>query len=563
MPNTHLERAQQYYASGQLHEAIASYELALHDDPNSVDILHALGVIKAQLNQLDDAMLFINKALKKNPDNARILNSKANILVRQHRWDDAIKSYRRAVAIDPNYAVAYTGLGNCLYQQNDLSAAENALKKAIELNPQFIEAQYNYALVLTKKECWPEAIALLEPIVAKHANFSAALGQLGELYLQTNQPLRALTVLDRRAELEPENPQALHSLAQALALTDHLEESIQYYENTLMRDPHHLEANQNLANAYVKLGDTNKALNYYFRQLSIQPLPESYFNIGVLMMYQERNKEAIEYFDQAAILDPTNTAVLLNLGSIYLKQQHYGKALETYQRVLTQEPQNDEIQYIVDALNNDATPARAPNDYLRNLFNHYADHYDQHLTQYLHYTVPQQLTQLLMNELGYTPKEWRIVDLGCGTGLSGQAFKPFARELIGIDISEQMIEVARKKTCYDTLIVGDIEQELPHYQNVDLIVAADVFSYIGDLSAVYKACHAALIPQGIVLFSVERATTGNFSLQKNMRYAHSKAYIESLAKEYHFDVLRCDNTILRKQQKQPVEGFLVMLKSNS
>ncbi len=560
MTNTHLNRANQQYKNGELNQALESYHLALIQSPKSSDILHAIGAINAQLGQLDEALNYINQALKLSPNDTRILNSKANILARQNKIDEAITTYNQAIQRDQTYAVALSGLGKCLLQQGKLSMAEDTLQKALALKPNFIEAQYNYALVLTQQNEWDKAIELLESIVTEHPNFSGALGQLGALYLQKGDHQRALRVLDRRVAIDPEHSEAVHSLANAMALTDHLDESIEYYEKTLMLNPHHPEVNHNLGNAYLKRGDAHKALTYYFKQIALVPMAESYFNIGVIMMYQERNKEAIPYFEQAAEYDPTNSQAFLNLGAIYLKLQNYDKAIESYDKALAIEPSNEEINYIIDALKNDITPARAPNAYLKNLFNHYASYYDKHLTHYLDYTVPQQLAQLLFEALASEREQWLVIDLGCGTGLSGEAFKPFAAQLIGIDISDKMIEIAAHKNIYQKLIVGDIEQELTSFHDVDLIVAADVFSYLGDLETLLERAYNALKPSGLLIFSVERMTHGAFALQKNMRYAHSKEYIESLAQKMNFSIERCHNAVLRKQQKQPVEGFLVLLK---
>lgn len=558
MPDTPLERAQNHYRNGELEQALSAYLEALEQDPQSAETLHAIGVIEAQLGHSDDALAYIDRALAINPDEARILNSKANILARLERLDEAVATYNQAIRIDKDYAIALSGLGKCLYQQQKFATAEKALQRALTLNPSFIEAQFNLALVYSQQGQLDQAIALLEPIVTEHPNFSLALGQLGELYLETQDYNKALKVLDRRAELEPEHSEAMHSLAQALALTNHLEEAVQYYEKALMLNPHHPEANHNLANAYVKLGDPDKALNYYFRQLALAPLAESYFNIGVLMMYQERNKEAIQYFDQAIIQDPLNIHCYLNLGSIFLKLQQHDKAIESYEAALDIEPNNEEIRYIINALSNNEVPQRAPDTYLKNLFNQYADHYDEHLTKYLDYTVPQQLAQLLFDELGSEREQWTVIDLGCGTGLSGAAFKPFASTLIGIDISEEMVAIADKKSLYDQLIVGDIESELAQFNDVDLIVAADVFSYIGDLDALFTAITQSLKPGGLLAFSVERGTEQPFILQKNMRYAHTRDYIESLVAKHQLSLCCCNNTVLRKQQKQPVEGLLTL-----
>ena len=77
-----------------------------------------------------------------------------------------------------------------------------------------------------------------------------------------------------------------------------------------------------------------------------------------------------------------------------------------------------------------------------------------------------------------------ILDLGCGTGLAGAAFRPLAARLDGVDLSPAMIEKARAQDTSMTIsIVADLETALsapgPAY---DLILAADTLVYLGDLS---------------------------------------------------------------------------------
>ena len=425
------------------------------------------------------------------------------------------------------------------------------------------EAQYKHALALASEEQWQDAIAALEPIVDAYPNFLRALGQLGELYIQVGDYHKALLVLDRHAELEPDYAEANYRLAQVLMLTDHIEEAVTFYEKTLMQHPHHPEAQHNLANAYMMLGDMEKALNYFMRQLEIAPLPETYYNIGVILLSKERNQDAIAYLEQAKQAQPDYLPIYLNLGGIYLKLQNYPAAIDAYKTALCIDPDNQEIHYIMQALSDGDTPERAPNDYLRNLFNQYAHYYDAHLTNYLNYNVPTQLARLLKNTLNTNSEHWTVVDLGCGTGLSGQAFKNYARELIGIDISEHMIESAKKKAIYNELIVGDIETELTKINNVDLIVAADVFAYLGNLNTIIEKSHASLNDNGYLLFSVEKSHHDEpYHLHKNMRYTHTKNYIESIAAKNNFTIDCAENAVLRQQQKEPVEGYLFLLRKS-
>ena len=97
------------------------------------------------------------------------------------------------------------------------------------------------------------------------------------------------------------------------------------------------------------------------------------------------------------------------------------------------------------------------------------------------------------------------------------------------------------------------------YQDIDLILAADVFTYVGDLSELFKKAHHTLKQTGLFAFTVEKSSTELYQLQRTIRYAHSKKYIESLIEENNFTALREDNIVLRKQKGKPVEGYLIIL----
>jgi predicted TPR repeat methyltransferase len=154
-----------------------------------------------------------------------------------------------------------------------------------------------------------------------------------------------------------------------------------------------------------------------------------------------------------------------------------------------------------------------------------------------------------------------ILDLGCGTGLVGARFHQLARTLTGIDISPNMLEAARQRQIYDTLICGDLIGFLPTQTgNFDIAVAGDVFIYVGDLTAVFQGVRGALRDGGIFGFSVEAREEGDFALRATRRYAHSKAYIEKLAQAHGFAVESIETHAIRQEDGIDVTGNVVMLR---
>jgi predicted TPR repeat methyltransferase len=153
-----------------------------------------------------------------------------------------------------------------------------------------------------------------------------------------------------------------------------------------------------------------------------------------------------------------------------------------------------------------------------------------------------------------------ILDLGCGTGLAGAAFKPMAARLDGVDLSPAMIAKARTRGIYDELQVADLETALvapgPDY---DLILAADTLVYLGDLCRVFESAHARLCRDGYFLFTVEKASGADFELGPKRRWRHSEAYLRGLAAANGFGVAGLVAAEPRHEAGQPVEGFAVAL----
>ena len=156
-----------------------------------------------------------------------------------------------------------------------------------------------------------------------------------------------------------------------------------------------------------------------------------------------------------------------------------------------------------------------------------------------------------------------ILDLGCGTGLSGQAFRPLAARLDGVDLSPAMIAKAREKRIYDALTVADLETALaapgPDY---DLMIAADTLVYLGDLAPVLAGARARLARDGVFLFTTEAKEGAGFELGPKRRWRHSDAYLRASAAQAGLSVAGLVAAAPRHEANQPVAGFAVALKQH-
>jgi predicted TPR repeat methyltransferase len=199
-------------------------------------------------------------------------------------------------------------------------------------------------------------------------------------------------------------------------------------------------------------------------------------------------------------------------------------------------------------------PAAPPAAYVAGLFDQYAGHFDVHLQDVLAYRTPALLEALLGPAAGLL-----TIDLGCGTGLCGPWLRRVSHTLEGVDLSPAMLEQARATGCYDKLACADLAAYLEGRAGIDLLAAADVFVYLGELGPAIRAMAACLGAGGRIVFSVEECAEGPVALRPSGRYAHGEEYLRALAADHGLQVRQLDRAVLREDGGAPVPGLLVLL----
>ncbi|MEO1276438.1 MAG: methyltransferase domain-containing protein [Pseudomonadota bacterium] len=202
---------------------------------------------------------------------------------------------------------------------------------------------------------------------------------------------------------------------------------------------------------------------------------------------------------------------------------------------------------------------RAPVAYVRALFDGYAEEFDDHVMRRLSYKVPNLIRRIAEPYLVDTP---RILDLGCGTGICGALLAPQAAQMVGIDLSQEMLIEAKRKRCYDALYHGDLTRLPPELKGqFDLAIAGDVFCYHGDLAPVLGAAAEALTSSGALIFSLETEEgEDDWRLTRTGRFAHHPAYVTLAAEAAGFTIVTTQQATLRTQRDVPVEGAVMLLR---
>ncbi|HEY5928086.1 MAG TPA: methyltransferase domain-containing protein [Kofleriaceae bacterium] len=360
------------------------------------------------------------------------------------------------------------------------------------------------------------------------------------------------------------SPDELVALGQQHAVRGERAEAEARYRDALVLDPDHLGALTLLGLLLVEREEVDGAIDVleHARELAPDFAPVQ-LALGSAYATAGHDELAVTAMETAIKLDTTSTVPLERLAKHHIRARRPREAIGLLRRTLRRDPAHAEARFLLAGLTGERSAAVAespPAGWIADLFDTYAPSFEQHLAEGLRYGVPKELAALIAASGATADASWRVVDLGCGTGLAGGEFRVYARTLIGSDLSSRMIARARQRGIYDELHCEDLAATLGRERDVDLIVAADVFVYVGALDTTIAACAAALRPGGLLAFSIERSTGDDVVLQPTLRYAQTDAYVLGVASAHGFVLERAEPSVLRVDNGQPVDGVLYVFR---
>lgn len=365
--------------------------------------------------------------------------------------------------------------------------------------------------------------------------------------------------------LQPNHADAHYNLGTALMHQSAWDAAIACYETCLRIMPSHPTARFNLANALHRAGRWDAAMEAFRAVVDATPdNADAWYELGAISVWRQRYDDAIGYCRHAIALRPDFADAYHQLGAALHGKNQCEEAVKMYEMALHFKPALQELHYLIAAARGDSPPDRTPPSYVAHLFDGCADQFDETMVGRLEYHGPQHLFDAIERVALTQNRPLDILDLGCGTGLCGPLFKPFARRLVGIDLSERMLAKAASRNIYDELLLGDITDVLKCLTtSFDVLLAADVLIYVGDLAHLFELSFNALRSGGLFVFSIECAESGDSSpyrLQTSGRYAHLPAYIDDLARAHGWELLSTNTVALRVESGRAVPGAVTVLR---
>ena len=593
-----FQNAIKLHENGKIDEAENIYRELLKTTPKNPDLLHLLGLIAHHKQAFSSAVDFIGQAVLLKPDFVPYTFSLAYALQEWGKPFEALEYYQKIIKLQPDLLETWNNMGNIYRLNGEPQKAKDCFQKALAISPSSVLALNNLALLYIDSGETKRAKELLYQAINIDENYDEAFFNLANLERNDNNLEEALNLYDQALKINHNFARCFNSKGVALERANRFDEAKEAFSKAVSISPKYADALKNLANVLFLTGEHRTAEETYKKALKIdKKLFDAYVNLGNLLQQQNRLEEALENYRKAIILNPKQPEVCNNLGlavqdlgdideavglfcnSLYLKpdlvQTKYNLALALYDMYLKGDKEkaikiaenwvrnfkNDPIaNHSLLSLKGETTSKGAANDYLSQFFDAFASDFENTLDN-LKYQTPAIIEDIL-KELTLN-NNLKILDLGCGTGLCGTFLKPYAADLIGIDLSSKMLEEADKKQIYNSLEKQDITTYLEQNKNFDLIIAADVFCYFGSLKDVFKLANDALNQNGYFIFSVEANQTENdYQIYPAGRFKHSLDYIKNTLKESGFSTLAAKEKQIRLEKNESVLGLILTAKKN-
>lgn len=383
--------------------------------------------------------------------------------------------------------------------------------------------------------------------------------------LRRHDPVAAEEALLRALEKNPSDP-ALHvNLGLARQRRRNLDGAEHAYRRALQIDPNRVGALQGLAGVLGERARWSEAETHLRRALELEPhRVDLLCNLAGTVGSADRFDEAVALYRQALELEPTSHRAFEGLAWALPMAGSDHEMPQLVRRWVSHHPHDPVARHLAASLGQSPTPQRCEDAYIESFFDGFAPSYDKTLSD-LEYRVPTLIQQRMAMWLGRPSADLTVLDAGCGTGLCGPVLRPWARALHGVDLSAGMLSRARTREVYDALHEAELTGWLSETSlGFDVIVAADVLVYFGELAPVFAAARSALVPGGVLIFTVERsddASEAPFLLAPKGRFVHRDTGLRTWAEEAGFEVVELSEVALRMDRGELEPGWLMVARA--
>ena len=408
------------------------------------------------------------------------------------------------------------------------SIAQSLYKKILKSSPQHIDANY----------------------------------MLGTSLAETGQASQALQYVRRAEQQAPDSQYIKNNLGNIYRMLGDYENALAKYNEALSIQPDMIQALNNLAIVQRRLNNSQQAIALYKQAITNKPdFIEAHYNLGKSCWDDGQYDNAYACFQRVLEIDPQHALAIQELGKYYMHAGEREKAIECFEKYLGLVDEDTcGAKLKLSYLNAGDMPGRQPDQLVRQTYEKKARTWDKDVERAdMAFLGPQHIRQAI-EDLNLKSKELVTLDIGCGTGLCGPYLKDCSKTLHGVDLSQDMLALARNKKLYDELVCGDIESYLDMPGgNYDLVIGSGVLIFFGNLKPVLDKISRRTNSSGHVVFTAYRSSGDDIEIRDNMHFAHSENYLRQVATNAGFHVHSIKPVVHEYEHEQPQAGFVVTL----
>jgi predicted TPR repeat methyltransferase len=579
----YLRQAVSRFREGDLNCAREDSESLLNAYPDNSHALHFSGIMDYCSNDFEVAALKFFKAIQNDPQNAYFFYNFGLSLKAQKKFEEALNFFQNALALKSSHSGANENSDRQSSKQR--SIAVEAYRHAIESNqdPSYL------AFHFYKEGLFGDAEYVYKKILEASPENDRALNDFGNVLLEMRRVEEASTCFRKAIEANPNLDQASYNLANVTSDLGQADEAMKLYRKSIEINPDFFEAYFNLGLELEKLKDFDNAVDCYMRVNQINPnYAKAHYQLARIFQRLGKFDLAISEYQKTVELDPYYGEAQYYFADFIRSQGDIEKAVELSSRAFsmgeetqmleggvllessyTDSPSLDKEksnliaikdEFLFSALKGE-TPEIAPSDYVRFFFDEFSKRFERHLVDNLEYKVPGLMRDVFDSVISTGCKFKNAVDLGCGTGLSGNAFISIVDRITGVDLSPKMIEQSKEKNIYDTLYEGGILEFLSESTDrFDLFIAADVLVYLGDPFPLFEKIKNISSKEAIFVLSIESCDESGYQIRQTGRYSHNCMFVEDMANRFGFELLTKKQAGLRKENEKWVDGEIFVFK---
>ena len=333
-----------------------------------------------------------------------------------------------------------------------------------------LDEAVSFAILLQQNEQLAEAHEVFRRVLETAPDHPRALHYAGVLAHQQGRNGEALVLIERSLALVPDQADWYSNLGIVLQSDDRLDRAIDSYRRAIAIDPSHANAHSNLGVLLRATGKPVEAEAAYRAAIRVNPEHiDAYTNLGILLNGLKRTEEAAACYCKVITLRPKHREARKLLALAHCTLGEVDKAVDIFEEWLEEEPGDPIARHMLAACTGRDVPERASNGFVETTFDSFAASFESKLER-LSYRAPALVAAMLEDSGLEQSHRLEVLDAGCGTGLCGALVAPFARRLVGVDLSQGMLARAKEKNVYHALIKAELTDYLrDNSEGFDLI----------------------------------------------------------------------------------------------